>query len=506
MILKKIITRIFKKRLFFSKEQKNSLTLSPPTATPDQPHQTLSTEKTITDKYKKKSRRSPHKKLTEKQKPKSIQEKTWALDQFQVLSIEGKTRFHDLNLALPLMHGIAEANYQYCTPIQSEILKNTLSGTDAIGRAQTGTGKTAAFLVTILNHIENTQRTNQQADKAPRALILAPTRELVLQIVKDAEALGKYCKSNVLGIIGGTDYQKQINKLSRNNIDIVAATPGRLLDLIRKRFINLNQVETLVIDEADRMLDMGFIPDVRSIVHKTPHKDKRQTLFFSATLTPEVTRLASQWTKNSVIVDIEPDQIVTDTVRQVVYLVTSELKFALLYNLIVRQNLNRILIFCNRRDETRYLTDMLRRYDINCALISGEIPQNTRIRTLENFRNGKTNVLVATDVAGRGIHIDNVTHVINYTLPYEPENYVHRIGRTGRAGISGTSISFADEMDSFSFPEIEDFIGEKLNCIHPDEDWLELPPAPKSKPKPKKRIRKYPQKRNKNRPSHNQKS
>ena len=245
----------------------------------------------------------------------------------------------------------------------------------------------------------------------------------------------------------------------------------------------------LIIDEADRMLDMGFIPDVRQIVYSTPHKDKRQTLFFSATLTPDVTRLCASWTRDPVSVEIEPEQVAVDTVEQIVYIVTTDEKFALTYNIIDRKDLKRVLIFCNRRDETRRLAEMLDRYRINCAVLSGEIPQKKRIRTLDDFKAGKIRVLVATDVAGRGIHIEDMDYVINFTLPRDPEDYVHRIGRTGRAGAIGTSISFACEEDSFYLPPIEAFIGRPLHCIPPEDQWLELPPAPprrKKKPAPNK--------------------
>jgi ATP-dependent RNA helicase RhlB len=270
-------------------------------------------------------------------------------------------------------------------------------------------------------------------------------------------------------------------------VDIVVATPGRLLDFKRRKDLDLRQVEILIIDEADRMLDMGFIPDVRQIVFSTPHKDKRQTLFFSATLTPDVTRLSASWTRNPVAVEIEPEQVAVDTVEQVVYIVTTDEKFALTYNILTRQNLQRVLIFCNRRDETRRLADMLDRYRINCAVLSGEVPQKKRIRTLESFKAGKIRVLVATDVAGRGIHIEGMDYVINFTLPHDPEDYVHRIGRTGRAGAAGTSISFACEEDSFYLPAIEEFIGHPLSCIPPNDKWLALPPAPprrRKKPAP----------------------
>ena len=411
----------------------------------------------------------------------------WQPESFNVPKVEGKTRFHDLSLPDPVLHAIADAGFQYCTPIQAEILPATLSGRDAFGRAQTGTGKTAAFLITVLTRMLANPRTGKIPPGTPRVLIIAPTRELVLQIADEAKLLASHCPVSIVSVFGGMDYEKQRRQLHGRPVDIIVATPGRLLDFKRRRDLDLRRVEVMIIDEADRMLDMGFIPDVRQIVYSTPHKDKRQTLFFSATLTPDVTRLSASWTRDPVSVEIEPEQVAVDTVEQVVYIVTTDEKFALTYNIITRQNLQRVLVFCNRRDETRRLAEMLDRYRINCAVLSGEVPQKKRIRTLDQFKSGKIRVLVATDVAGRGIHIDSMDYVINFTLPHDPEDYVHRIGRTGRAGAAGTSISFACEEDSFYLPPIEEFIGRSLQCIPPDEKWLDLPPAPprrKSKTKP----------------------
>ncbi|MBW2368822.1 MAG: DEAD/DEAH box helicase [Deltaproteobacteria bacterium] len=379
------------------------------------------------------------------------------------------------------MHAIFDLGFQYCTPVQAEILPAVLAGKDATGKAQTGTGKTAAFLISIFTRMLNDPLAGKRRSGTPRVLILAPTRELAIQITDEAMALSRYCRFNILSVFGGMDYEKQRRQLRGNPVDILVATPGRLLDFQRQRDLHLNQIEVLIIDEADRLLDMGFIPDVRRIIHSTPPRNKRQTMFFSATLKPEVVRLAAQWTRDAVRVEIEPEQVAADSVNQMVYITTSEEKGALLYNIITRQNLTRVIVFCNRRDETRRLTEFLQRYGIRCAMISGEIAQNKRIKTLEGFRAGDIRVMVATDVAGRGIHIDAVSHVINYTLPHDPEDYVHRIGRTGRAGATGTSISFACEDDSFYIPDIETFLGDKLNCIQPDENWLILPEAPKRK-------------------------
>lgn len=402
-------------------------------------------------------------------------EDNWDVSQFKIPPAEGKTRFHDFDLPNPLLHAIYDLGFEYCTPIQAEILPSSLSGKDASGRAQTGTGKTAAFLITVITRIFYNPIQGKRKPGTPRILILAPTRELVLQISEEARQLSKYCPMKIVSVFGGMDYVKQRNQLAVGPVDIIVATPGRLLDFQRRHDITLKKVEVLVIDESDRMLDMGFIPDVRKIIYSTPIKDKRQTLLFGATLTGQITRLASQWTSNPVTVEIEPEQVAVDTVEQIVYIVTASEKFALLFNIIDQQNLERVMVFCNRRDEVRRLAEMLTRYGINCSVLSGEVPQKKRIRRLEEFKAGKIRVLVATDVAGRGIHVEGMDHVINFTLPHDPEDYVHRIGRTGRAGAVGTSISFADEKEAFYIPAIQEFIDRDLNCIEPNENWLTMP-------------------------------
>lgn len=405
------------------------------------------------------------------------QKPRWTIAEFEVPPEEGKTRFHDFNLSTSLMHAIADLEFRYCSPIQAEILPHTLLGKDAIGQAQTGTGKTAAFLISIFSHMQRRRLPSSPPPGTPRALILAPTRELVLQIGKDAAALSRYTRFNTVTLFGGMDYQKQQRQLEKR-VDVIVATPGRLLDFQQRQILQLGQIEILVLDEADRMLDMGFIPDVRRIVYTTPHKNKRQTLFFSATFTDDVERLASSWTRDAVRIQVEPDQVAADTVQQLVYIVTSEEKYTVLYNLITQQKLERVMVFTNRRDETRRLTERLQNHGIRCAMLSGDVPQAKRGKTLDNFRNGKIQVLVATDVAGRGIHVDEVSHVINYTLPTDPEDYVHRIGRTGRAGNQGISISFACEEDAFQLPDIQDFLGQEMHCIQPEEALLQTPPKP----------------------------
>lgn len=418
-------------------------------------------------------------KTSEKQQDRP-QKKKWSLDDFQVPEEDGKTRFHDLDLTLGQMHAVADLGFEYCTDIQARLLPHTLKGQDATAKAQTGTGKSATFIMTLIDRFTRNQVKNKNG--FPRALILAPTRELVHQIEKDFIGLCKYSHLRIVSVYGGTGYQKQQNQLTEKPVDVIAATPGRLLDFISKKLINLSRVEVVVIDEADRMLDMGFIPDVRRLIYMTPHKDKRQTLFFSATLTDEVLRLADSWTRDAVRIEIDPEQAAADSINQVVYLTTEDEKFKNVCNLILSEKLERVIIFVNRKDTARYLSDKLARYGHICSVLSGDVAQDKRFKVLEQFKNGRINVLVATDVAARGLHIENISHVINYDLPIEPEHYIHRIGRTGRAGATGTSISFADEMSSFQIPKIEEVLGHKVTCEYPTEA-LEAP-LPKPSPKP----------------------
>ncbi|WP_226665904.1 ATP-dependent RNA helicase RhlB [Microbulbifer aggregans] len=404
------------------------------------------------------------------------QQAPWSLDQFQVPEQEGKVRFHDLDLPLPLMHGIADLGFQYCSPIQGQSLPHTLNGHDLVGKAQTGTGKTAAFLITVIDELLKNPFEDERYAGEARALIIAPTRELVMQIADDAKNLCKYTDLEIHTLVGGMDYQKQQKALNERLVDILVATPGRLLDFVSNRDCFLDQVEFLVIDEADRMLDMGFIPQVRRIVRQTPRKTHRQTMFFSATFTPEVDDLVEQWTLDPTIVEIEPERVATDTVTQHVYLVSGDEKYKLLYNILQGDEVESLIVFANRRDQCRRLHENLIAHGFDAGLLSGEVAQNKRVRTLEDFKSGKSRVLVATDVAGRGIHIDGISHVVNYTLPEEPEDYVHRIGRTGRAGKSGTSISFACEDDAMRLEPIEKLLDSKLKCEVPPEELLVEPP------------------------------
>ncbi len=401
------------------------------------------------------------------------QNQNWSLDQFQVPEVEGKSRFHEFNLNLDLMHAIADLGFEYCSPIQSRSLPFSLRGHDVVGKAQTGTGKTAAFLISIIQDLMDHPVREQRYAGEARALIIAPTRELVMQIAEDARDLTKYTDLEVHTLVGGMDYDKQKRRLLGSHCDILVATPGRLLDFCGSHDVFLDQVEVLVLDEADRMLDMGFIPQVRRIVRQTPFKDHRQTLFFSATFTEDVLQLARQWTVDPAHVEIEPESVATDTVHQKVYLTTQEEKFALLNNIVASGDVDSAIVFANRRDQCRKLQDRLEKQGLSVGLLSGEVPQNQRVKTLNDFKSGKLKVLVATDVAGRGIHIDGISHVINFTLPEEPGDYVHRIGRTGRAGKTGTSISFACEDDALRLEPIEAMLGHKLDCEQPPRELLE---------------------------------
>jgi ATP-dependent RNA helicase RhlB len=402
--------------------------------------------------------------------------KSWTVEQFQVPPKEGCTRFHDLGLADPIMHAIADLGFQYCTPIQAKVLVHANAGQNVSGRAQTGTGKTAAFLISIFGRFLKNPSPAGRPVGVPRALVLAPTRELVIQIAEDAKALGKYCHFHCIAIYGGLDFDKQKAWLEKRPADLIVGTPGRLLDFIRRRSIDLSKIEELVIDEADRMLDMGFIPDVKRIIRATSPKQKRRTMLFSATLTEDVLRLASQWMPDPVICEVEPEKVAVETVEQIVYIVTTRDKFKVLYNILEQRPGQRVLIFCNRRDSSKALSARLKAHGVPCELLSGAVRQKKRLKILDDFKEGTAKVVVATDVAGRGLHVKDITLVVNYDFPYEAEDYVHRIGRTGRAGVAGTSISFACEDESFIIPDIEKYIGNPLSCIMPDESLLKPVP------------------------------
>lgn len=385
----------------------------------------------------------------------------------------GGLRFSDLNLDKRLLDAISKIGFEYCTPIQAETLPWTLACEDLIGQAQTGTGKTAAFLITAIQTLlETPVDEKDRFASEPRVLALAPTRELAMQIAKDAEQLCQYTGHNVVTVVGGMNYDKQREQLQNEIVDILVATPGRLIDFLGSQDVFLDQIDILILDEADRMLDMGFIPDVKRIIRKCTSKEDRQTLLFSATFNQDVLNLASMWTQNAEFVEIEPEQKTAERVEQTVYLVSDDDKLPVLVNYLKRPEVEKAIVFANRRDQCRDLEEDLKNQGVKVSLMSGEIAQNKRLKTLDQFKKGQIQVLVATDVAGRGIHVNGVTHVFNYNLPENAEDYVHRIGRTGRAGKTGVSVSFAGEDDSFALPEIEKYISQKLKTAVPDEDLM----------------------------------
>lgn len=373
------------------------------------------------------------------------------------------TDFNDLQLNESVLKAVQELGFTELTPIQAKILPHTLAGQDAIGQAQTGTGKTATFLITI---IEALLKRPFEADEKrylaePRALILAPTRELANQIFEDAIALTKHTDLHSVCIMGGVDYDRQIAALDHAFTDLLIATPGRLIDLIHKGHVFLDRIEAFVLDEADRMLDMGFIPDIKRLMRYMPANTDRQSLLFSATFNQDVMNLAYQWLLNPVFVEIEPEHKTSDLVEQHFYLLTEADKFTALSRILSSEGTEKVIVFANRKDQVKRLFNRLGA-EHNVVMLSGDVDQSKRERYLDKFKNGNAKVLVATDVAGRGIHVDDVSHVVNYTLPEQPDDYVHRIGRTGRAGQKGISISFVSEDDAFNLPAIEAHLDTKL--------------------------------------------
>ncbi|MDO4222576.1 MAG: ATP-dependent RNA helicase RhlB [Acinetobacter sp.] len=379
-----------------------------------------------------------------------------------------KHSFKSLNLHKKLQRAIDALGFQHMTPIQQKVLKYTLAGHDVIGLAQTGTGKTATFLISIINDLLNNPIQDTRYRGEPRALILAPTRELALQIEQDCKQLIKYTSLHTVTLLGGVDVEQQRKQLDAAAVDILVATPGRLIDLIEQKDIWLDQIEFLVIDEADRLLDMGFIPAVKRIVRYSPIKDARQTLLFSATFNIDVMNLAQRWLFEPIMVEIEPEQKTNVDVEQRLYLVENKDKNRLLNDILQQEPIEKAIVFANRRDQVRDVYEMLKKANYRVGILSGEIEQDKRLKMLEHFKSGKYNVMIATDVAGRGIHVDGVSHVINFTLPEQADDYIHRIGRTGRAGKHGVSISFLSEDDAFYLADLEKKLGKKLDITRLD--------------------------------------
>jgi ATP-dependent RNA helicase RhlB len=405
-------------------------------------------------------------------------------------------KFTQLNLPEEVLKGIERVGFTELTPVQEESIPLALEGKDVAGQAQTGTGKTAAFLISLFTRLLAGDRPE---GKNPRALILAPTRELVVQIRDDALALGAFCPFRIEAVFGGVDYDKQRQAL-QEGVDIIVATPGRLIDYAKQRVFSFKAMEAVVIDEADRMFDMGFIKDLRYILRKLPPFEKRQTMLFSATLSQRVMELAYEFMDLAERVAIEPEQVTAERVEQILYHVGRREKFPLLLGLLKKEDAaERVLLFVNTKREAEHLAERLKANDFKAAVISGDIPQRKRMRILGDFKDGRLNFLVATDVASRGIHIDDVTHVVNYDLPQDADDYVHRIGRTARAGAVGKAISFADEDLVFHLPDIEEYIGAKIPSAFPEEEdfcWNYKRSAPRKKaPIPEKEAGGEPRKR-----------
>ena len=369
--------------------------------------------------------------------------------------------FRSLPLVPSLMQGIMDAGFTYCTPIQAQTLPLALQGHDMAGQAQTGTGKTAAFLVALMQSLLTKPSQSGRTSTSIRALVVAPTRELAVQIHKDAAVLGKHTGLRLAVVFGGTDYEKQRQTLAAG-VDVLIGTPGRLIDYFKQRVFDLRHVQVLVLDEADRMFDLGFIADIRFILRRLPRPELRQSMLFSATLSQRVLELAYEHMNNPELVRIEPDKVTIDRVRQVIYFPSMQEKLPLLIGLLRETEAHRTMVFVNTRRMAERLESVLRANGFNAQALSGDVPQKKRLQFLRQFHEGELAILIATDVASRGLHIPDVSHIFNFDLPQDAPDYVHRIGRTARAGADGDAISFGCEEFAISLPDIESYIGHKI--------------------------------------------
>jgi ATP-dependent RNA helicase RhlB len=369
--------------------------------------------------------------------------------------------FSSLPLAPSVAQGIAEAGFTYCTPIQAQTLPVALTGRDIAGQAQTGTGKTAAFLVALYQKLLTESPHGSRKPTSVRALVVAPTRELAVQIHKDAAVLGRHTGLRLAVVFGGTDYDKQRKQLEEG-VDVLVGTPGRLIDYYKQNIYDLKHAQVLVLDEADRMFDLGFIADIRFIMRRLPPPAQRQSMLFSATLSQRVLELAYEHMNNPELVRIEPDKVTIDRIRQVIYFPAMSEKIPLLIGLLRATEAHRTMVFVNTRRMAEKLEGALRANGLNAQALSGDVPQPKRLKFLRAFHEGELAVLIATDVASRGLHIPDVTHIFNFDLPQDAPDYVHRIGRTARAGADGDAISFGCEEYAISLPDIEAFIGHKI--------------------------------------------
>ena len=378
--------------------------------------------------------------------------------------------FTSLPLAEALQAGVADAGFRRCTPIQEQALPLALSGRDVAGQAQTGTGKTAAYLLALYNRLHKAPPAAPE-EHGPKAMILAPTRELAVQIHADAGLLGKHLPFRLGLAFGGTDYDKQRQQLS-DGVDVLVGTPGRTIDYFKQRVFSLKRVQVMVLDEADRMFDLGFIRDIRYVLRRLPPREKRLNLLFSATLSHRVLELAYEHMNEPELVRIEPDKVTVDSVRQRIYFPANDEKIPLLLTLLKQMDAKRTMVFVNTRREADRLCNYLVHNSVNASAISGDVPQRKRLRMMRDFLSGNLPVLIGTDVASRGLHIPDVSHVFNFDLPHDAEDYVHRIGRTARAGASGDAISFGCESYAASLPDIETLIGHKIPVERIDSDAL----------------------------------
>jgi len=372
--------------------------------------------------------------------------------------------FTELTLHPDLQRGIADAGYVTCTPVQEQVLKNAFGGHDLYVQSQTGTGKTAAYLIVIFQRL-----LSEPLLAGKKALIMVPTRELAVQVEEEAKRIGKYLSFKIGSFYGGVGYAHQ-QKLLKESVQILIGTPGRVLDLNGSGQMNLMDLAFLVLDEADRMFDMGFYPDLRKLIKVVPPVDRRQTMLFSATLNVWVKNLAWEYTKDPLEIEITPENITVDEIEQLLYHVSGDDKMKLLLGILKQRQPESAIIFCNTKKYAEIVAKRLRINDIPCEFIIGDLPQVKRLKIIEAVKAGKTRFLVATDVAARGLDIEGLAMVINYDLPNEAENYIHRIGRTARAGKTGVAISLASEQDVYELPAIEKYLGAKIPSQIATED------------------------------------
>ena len=378
-------------------------------------------------------------------------------------------KFEELNINPKVLEGIKVAGFTDCTAVQALTLPVALKGRDIAAQAQTGTGKTAAFLIAMFSRM--LELPSPGRGLSPRALIIAPTRELVIQIDAEARLLGGPSGFRILPVFGGIDYLKQREDISRG-VDVLIGTPGRLIDYLKQKVYSLRKTQFLIIDEADRMFDMGFISDLRFLLRRMSPYDKRQSMLFSATLSNRVLELCYEHMNMPERFSVTPENITVEQVEQEIYHAGSSEKFGLLLGMLSREPDGRYLVFCNTRAAAEKVEAQLKANGYKAASITGDIPQEKRMKVLSRFKDGTLSILVATDVASRGLHIEGVTHVINFDLPQDPEDYVHRIGRTARAGAGGRAISLACEKYVHSLPDIEEYIRQKLPVMPITEDMI----------------------------------